>query len=532
MNSKYGSIFTFFCLTISTCFGIDQAQLGSQSFGEFTTGTLPWSELVSFGRDPKFGSNIYYSDYKYTKGLAGAYLVGGPGEKNYQANALNFQANLVRSAARVEPRTPKFIRNSLAGSITKFDGQSEELSKLTGQQAGDPDLKYLESEMITPEIGTYQTTDNQFSFQAANDNVALNEAEMALFQGDRAAAIDYFDKEKEKYKNSTSKQKSSSNFQKKGVLRTKETAETFRDFFRYKQNVSQMNLNRMPTSEGLVANCQMQSSPSDDDTAVYRLAMNKSEAKLYDMKPPVYNFGFCDTYVERENSYLLRNLHVHKTLASISKSSGEMADSLDEVAKFLSNKNNSLADIYAYLNKNEAMKVLVGRLKGHQKCKKTNCQKLRKQLIKDVVEYKGFQTEIDPLRRQSVSLTQRIIATKTLPEELKTSTGLASSSNQKSEFYKKLGKFLKKSAKIKVGKSRQPKEIKPLAAGSSQISPAYIKYDDSKDSASNYTEYRDHLGVLRRVRTGNPVQLLARPKHSNLFDIISSRYKKKFLDVK
>lgn len=534
MNKFFKLIFIFSTLALSPLASAQES--GSEMWQEAGYGRLGWNNLITISRSPKGGSNLLYSNYSYVKDAGVGLTDYGGGDRYFQANAVNFMANYNQAAARTDPRSPGFVANSLPNVLSTYgEGGSEEaMTTLQGAQKGDPKFRYIEAGLIAPSSGYYQTTDNQQAFSAAYDNIKLGEAEQALFEGDRISATSFLQDKSSSFASEADKQGAATEYQKQGILRNKDTAETFRDFFNYKGAVTGVNLNRMPTMEGLVGNCQVNATPNDDPLAAYNAIMPADEIALYNFKPPQYNFDFCETYVQTDQSFLLRNLPVHGQLSSIQNDSLEMAQGLDDVAKTLSRTDLSALELASYLNTNETWQKLGDRAKEWEECKKVDCLGAIKSKLDKIVNYPGSERDLDRSMREIRATTNAIIAGKELPDTLKTQTSGVGSGSLALSSSSPLVKALASGREAESDRGK--KNLKDLKAklvdeGTSQISSAsgwnsngaHLKQGLSKSAL--YTRGED--GVLRG-RSGKPVLGFEAAAEANLFKIISSRYQKVF----
>ncbi len=535
MKIKHGVLLTSLALTLNHSALANGT--GSEMWQESGYGRLKWDTLITISRSPKGGSNLYYSNYDYVKGAGVGLTDYGGGDRYFQANAMNFMANYNQAGARTDPRSPGFVSSSLPGMLSKYSGESsaEALTTLQGAQKGDPKFRYIEAGLVAPESGFYQTADNQQAFSAAYDNVKLGEAEQALFEGDRIAATGFLQDKAATFGSEGDKQSAAADYQKQGILRNKETAETFRDFFNYKGAVTGVNLNRMPTLDGLVGNCQVNATPGDDPLAVYNAIMPADEIQLYNFEPPSYNFDFCETYVHTDQSFLLRNLPVHSQLNAIQNDSLEMAQGLNEVAQTLSRTDLSSLELANYLNSNETWKKLGDRAKEWEECKKVDCLAKIKSDLERIVNYPGSDKELDRAMREIRQTTNAIISSKTLPPELRSTTSGTGAANLSLAGNSALSKALA-AAKPAAVDSQGKKALKgpkaKLVDGvSSQISSAagwnsngaYLEQGAAR--SGSYVRGAD--GVLRG-KSGKPVLGFEAGPNSDLFKIISSRYQKVF----
>ena len=69
-------------------------------------------------------------------------------------------------------------------------------------------------------------------------------------------------------------------YQKDALMRSKQTADTFSDFFAFKGSVSQSNLAKMPTTGSLVGGCQQNTPRGEDLFAAYNYVMPRDEIEL------------------------------------------------------------------------------------------------------------------------------------------------------------------------------------------------------------------------------------------------------------
>ncbi len=526
----------FYSLFFALIFSAQANESGSQMWQEAGHGRLSWDTLITIGRSPKGGNNLYYSNYDYVKSAGVGLTDYGGGDRYFQANAMNFMANYNQAAARTDPRSPGFVANSLPQTLSRYGtaGGAEALSTLQGAQKGDPKFRYIEAGLISPNVGHYQTADNQQAFSAAYDNVKLGEAEQALFEGDRIAATNFLNDKATSFSGEGDKQSAATEYQKQGILRNKETAETFRDFFNYKGAVTGVNLNRMPTVEGLVGNCQVNATSNDDPLAVYNAIMPAQEIALYNFEPPKYNFDFCETYVHTDQSFLLQNLPVHGQLQSIQQDSLEMAQGLSEVAETLSRTDMSALELANYLNSNETWKKLGERASEWEECKKVDCLGQIKSELERIVKYPGSEKETDRALREIRQTTNAIIAGKALPAHLKSQGAASGGANLSLSGHSALSKALASAAQSSQSKARgslKAPKAQLVAQGSSQISSAdgwnsdgaYLKQGSNR--SGGYTRGSD--GVLRG-KSGKPVLGFEAAAEANLFQIISSRYQKVF----
>lgn len=507
-------------------------EMGSQRYMQFSSGAQPFGVLIGMARNPQINNNFFFSNTDFVSAIPRTEFPNGVGERYLAASAMNIGSNFTMAAAKTDPRHPGFIMNSMDQMLSdpNFEmeiGQGITASRLSVEQAGENAARYLAPEVITPEVGYYQTADNQQSFESAYDNVMLGRAEEALFEGDQMAATAFFDSKVQEYQNSSDKQTSAGSFQKEGMLRSVKTAETFRDFFQMKAEMTNQNLSQMPTTESLVQNCHSNSPSGENLHGVYQRAMPQEDISFYGMTPPVYNFDFCDSYVHSEGNFLIQNRPVRTQLKSIVDDSTEMANGLDQIIQELQGRDIRVEDIAEILNNNEAWKKLAGRAKGYKECKEKNCFEAAEKTFGKMVDYPGASRHRPQYRKEFHALLKSIRENKSMPGA---SSGLLASLREN------LAKAKEKDGQTLGGK---------LANGLSSVSEDELK--NSKDSIRSpasqgsravYTGkkfprgggyYRGEDGVLRGP-SGRPVQGYAGQPDTSIWEIISRRYMIKMKD--
>gem|GEM_PF-3572689 len=511
-------------------------ELGSERFQDFTTGAHDYGILVGMGHDPSISSNQFFTDQSFVSGIAAHPFPEGAGQKYYVSNMMNFQANYVMAAAKTEPRSPAFIMNSMDNLLTNPQAEIElsegiSASTLSVAQAGENAARYIVPEIITPEVGYYQTADNEQSFESAYENVLLGQAEEALFRGDESQAIEYFDGKLRDYRESSDKQAEAGGYQKDALMRSKRTAETFRDFFEMKAQISEQNLNLMPTRGSLLNNCQSNTPQGENQMAVYNSSMPRDEIEFYNFSPPSYSFNFCEQYVHNEESFLIRNLPVHGQLQNLVTDSTQMAEGLGEISDKLSDQSLSIEEIASTLANNEAWKKLSGRAKAYKECAKVDCLKPALKTFKSVVDYPGARKHHSPLRREVRGIIDGIIQSRSMPNNLSekgSSSGLAKLlKEQEKELKKDSGESQKDSALTNglISSSEMNRESQSRAPASSKGDNGVNYRGKRFPRGGGY--FRGEDEVLRGP-SGLPVQGYENSSNTDLFKIISRRYMIKF----
>lgn len=511
-------------------------KIGSERFQDFTTGAHDYGVLVGMGHDPNISSNHFFTDQGFVSGIAAHPFPEGAGQKYFVSNMMNFEANYVMAAAKTEPRSPAFIMNSMDNLLTNPQAEIElseglTASKLSVAQAGENAARYIVPEIITPEVGYYQTADNQQSFESAYENVLLGQAEEALFKGDESQAIEYFDGKLKAFKDSSDKQAEAGGYQKDALMRSKKTAETFRDFFEMKAQISEQNLNLMPTKGSLLNNCQSNTPQGENQLAVYNSSMPRDEIEFYNFQPPSYAFDFCEQYVHNEESFLIRNLPVHGQLQNLVDDSTQMAEGLGEISDKLSDQSLSIEDIASTLANNEAWKKLSGRAKAYKECGKVDCLDAALNTFKSVVDYPGARKHHDPLRREIRATLDGIIKARSMPNSL--------SQNQNNSGLAKLLREKSKELKKEIGGTKKESALKGGLVSSAELMRKSLRRGPASTKEYRNVNYKGKRfprggGYFRgedevlRGPSGLPVQGYENSPNSDLFRIISRRYMIKF----
>ena len=516
-------------LFILTQFNIAALEQGSERFSTFMEGTAPYSTLVDMGKNNSVTSNLPFTDNDYVSAIAEYPFPNGTGQKYEVANMMNFQGNYNWAAAKTDPRSSAFIMNSM--DRLSSDPQAEiELteglaaSKLNAAQAGELANKYIASEIITPSVGYYQTADNQESFESAYDNVLLGQAEEALFKGDEASSLEYFSQKQAEFTKNSDKQNSAGSFQKDGLLRSKKTAETFRDFFQLKSMVSQQNLAAIPTQASLLGNCQSNSPSGANMNAIYNTSMPRDEISFYNLPAPQYNFDFCEQYIHNEASFLIQNEPVRTQLETIIDDSEEMADGLNEISEKLGDQSLEVEQIVSVLTNSPAWNTLSERAKAYKECEKNECLKVAEKALSTMVKFPGHERHQSQSRREIQSVINSIKSSGTMPGESKTILKKYVSENSTSTKTKSKSPQRKKKRRKLKGLTAGPEDN--TSSGESGIASQSLSGLSDSYKKRRYTDsiyYRDEDGVLRGP-SGKPIQGHHGNKDKDLFEIISRRY--------
>ena len=519
--------------------GANALEFGSDRFVEFTRGASDYPTLVRMGHDPNINSNMYFTNKDYVKAMRGFPFSGGSGHKHMAASMMNFQGNYVMAGAKTDPRSPNFISHSLGGMLENPESEIElvegiKASKLGAAQSGDNAKRYIASEIIEPNPGFYQSADNQQAFESAYDNVLLGMAEEALFEGDQIQATEYFNDQLSKYKNETNKQMTASSYQKDAILRQKETAEKFRDFFQMKAMVSKQNLSLMPTKESLVQNCQGNTPMNEDSHAIYNRGMPSSESSFYGLSQPSYNFDFCEQYVSNEESYLLQNLPVHQELKDLINDSEEMVSGLDEISQELSRRDLSLEDIASVFSNNQAWQTLSKRSMAYKECNKINCLASAEKSLGKMVNYPGAEEHRNSETSSLREVIKSVIRTKRLPFSSKGSKGFNGAGARTLLGQNQLQKRNKENTSLK--KKLRNNVMRGIA--NINLTDSFKKSKFSKNPSSLSERrfsrgrgyYRGKDEVLRGP-SGKPVQGFESKPDKSIWKIISRRYKIKMMSL-
>lgn len=512
-------------------------QLGSERFEAFTQGTADYGLLVGMGHNPEINSNMFFTDQDFVSGIASHPFPNGSGEKYFVANMMNFQGNYVMAGAKSDPRSSAFIMNSMDRLLTDPQAEIElaeglTASRLSVAQAGENAARYIEPEIITPEVGFYQTADNQQSFESAYENVLLGQAEEALFRSDESDSITYFQEQVANYKNSDDKQNEARSYQRDGLMRSKQTAETFRDFFQLKASISDQNLQLMPTQESILNTCKSNTPSGEDLQQIYNSSMPQDEIAFYNFPPPEYSFNFCEQYLHNESSFLIRNRPVRTQLKTLVEDSTKMAKGLDEISRELSNRELSLEDIASVLSNNEAWKTLAERAKAYKECEKTKCLDAAEKALGSMVNFPGAENHYGADKRELRKLISMIKQTgKISGQESALLNKFKENSNSQATL--KDGKKIvtsksgtSKDSALESGEKGTREEGNERDLASLKIGPESIYKGKRFPRGGGY--FRGEDGVLRGP-SGKPVQGYAAPHSNDLFEIISRRYHLKML---
>ena len=509
--------------------------------------TFPFKDRKQMALDPNFNSNFYHANQEMLAALAkpDTDYVYGMGDKEYIVTSTNFVSNVAMAGAKTDPRGLEFVDKSLVSSLKNLHGESEGMAELGKMQLGDSTERYMQGEVIEPNIGMFQTADNEQAFQSAYDNLMLGKAEQALYEGDRISATSHFEDQSQNFKTDTDKQMNASAYQRDGILRNKETAETFRDFFSYKSDVTSSNLALMPTPASLLQNCRQNTRPGEDLLGVYNMTISQSERDFYHLTPPDYsNVDFCESYIHFDESILIKNIPVQEKLADINQKSLQMASGLDDIVKTLSNQGLSNAELAAYLANNPTWNELKDRQLAFEECKKKNCLSVLEAKIKSVIDYPGADDELAPEHKAARLTLAQMIASKKLVASI--------SGHGSSRDYSKVAAINLNGLRDVTGPSHSLSANKRKGHINDQFNsvsgPGTLDgntigaYDKSTD-ASYYKQlqqqrrngvfFRNESGLLVGP-SGKAVMGNANPAHLDIFQIISSRYQKKFFseDVK
>ncbi len=541
-NVSRNCFLIYLLLCHSNAMALSPDQIGSDGFFTITENTFPWADSVQIARDPSLNTNLFFVDQEMFAALNDpeTNYINGMADKEYISESLNVSANMAWAGAKTDPRNVQYIDKSVVSSIERLASEDPgDLGNLSQKQLGDSTYRFIEGQAISPNIGTLQTADNEAAFQATFDNIMLGEAEQALYEGDRLNAVSHFTDQSANFKNSEDKQASASSYQRDGLLRNKQTAETFRDFFAYKSDVSQANLGTMPTVGSLLGNCKSNTTSGEDLSGVFKKVVSSSELEFYGLKSPSYNIDYCESYVQTEQDSLIKNMPVHEKLAAIIDDSNRMASGLDGVAKKLGQEGLSAAELAQILSSDPAWNELIARQTAYEECKKKDCLAELKAKVESVIDYPGADKELSPERLELRKSLALIIRDKKLPSEL---VGAGSGRD-----FKSVG-----------GSSFSSSDLLNLKNGASQASGANRKLKDEKSKlveggdkkggqGNQLTNndyllkggdgvkakgifYRDEEGVLRGP-SGKPIMFSPRKAHENIFQVISSRYQKKFFDT-
>ncbi len=520
---------SFILLSYGFTHSISALDQGSERFTEFMEGTSPYATLVDIGKNSSVNSNLLFTDTGYVGAIAAFPFPNGTGQKYEVANMMNFQGNYNWAAAKTDPRSSAFIINSMDRLSTNPQAEIELVqgiteSKLNASQAGELANKYIASEIITPNVGYYQTADNQESFESAYDNVMLGQAEEALFKGDEASSLEYFNNKQAEFKNNTDKQNSAGSFQKDGLMRSKNTAETFRDFFQLKSMVSQQNLAAMPTESSLLNNCQNNTPKGANQNAVYNASMPADEISFYNLTPPSYPFDFCEQYMHMERSFLIQNEPVRGQLETLISDSDQMASGLNEISEKLSDQSLEVEQIANVLSTNPAWKTLTERAKAYKECEKKDCLKKAEAVFSSMVRYPGFEKHQSQSRREIQSVLTNIKQTGSMPGEARKIVDKIATQNPSLESKSGVSSGSKsKTRKLKSMKAGPEDNAASEESGIASKSLSGLSDSYKKRSYTDSVYYRDEEGVLRGP-SGKPIQGNHSSKDKDLFEIISHRY--------
>lgn len=530
-------IYSFLIFHMESVFSL---QLGSERFQDFTQGTPDYGILVDMGNNPEISSNMYFTDNDFVSGIAPHAFPNGSGEKYFVANMMNFQGNYVMAGAKSDPRSSAFIMNSMDRLLTDPQAEIElaeglTASKLSAAQAGENAQRYIVPEIITPEVGYYQTADNQQSFESAYENVLLGQAEESLFKGDESDSIAYFQEKVANYKESEDKQNEARGYQRDGLMRSKKTAETFRDFFQMKASISDTNLQAMPTQESILNNCKANTPRGENLQAIYNSSMPQDEIAFYNFPPPQYDFDFCEQYLHNESSFLIRNRPVRTQLNTLVEDSTNMAEGLDEISRELSNRNLSLEDIANLLSNNEAWKTLAERSKAYKECGEKNCLAPAEKTLGGLVNFPGAENHHSPERKEIRKLLSMIKQSGKMPGEDSPFILALKEKKSSTNSLKRNGVNNLNSGDNTFAKARglnDPQDQSDLEDRRERDLASVKIGDDNvyrgKRSPRGGGYFRGEKGVLRGP-SGKPVQGYAAPHNVDLFEIISRRYHIKML---
>lgn len=520
---------------------------GSASFEEFRQGTPDYSVAVDMAKNPSVTKNTSFTDSQYVKDLSQAKMPLGASERYAQAHMMNGSANFHWAAAKADPRSPGFIINSLDTLVA--DPESEirlyndiNQSELAAAQAGDNSRKYIAAQLIKPNTGYYQTADNQQSFESAYDNVLLGRAEESLFTSDQNNAIAYYSDKKANFENSGDKQSEASDYQKDALMRSKQTAETFSDFYSFKGSVSQNNLHKMPTTESLVGGCQQKSPRNEDLLAVYNYVMPQDEIEFYQFTPPQYSFDFCEQYVLNNASYLVQNQATRGKLGEIIEDSAQMVAGLNDISKKLSDQSLSVPQITQILNSNPAWVSLGERSQAWKECAKTDCLDAYEKAVSSLVTYPGYEKYLDESTlqfrndvrqiqetgRMVSSLSDGVKSFKDAASQLHTSLNFGAPTLDQNAAGGAAGKAGKSTASLNHKGAAPPEGAQVGMIQGQQLGQGHVFYKLGNSAAGGIYN-RDEQGVLRGP-SGKPIQGYEAKPEDNLFKIISRRYMSKIIN--
>lgn len=531
-----------------TAMALSPDQIGSDGFFTMTENTLPWSDSVRFARDPHQASNLIFSDQEMIKALADpeSDYVFGMGSKEYITEAVNLSGNMTMAAAKTDPRNINYIDKSLVSSIEALSSEEQgNMAQLDKMQLGDSTRRFIEGQAIEPNIGSLQTADNEQAFQSTYDNILLGRAEQALYEGDRIDATTHFDGKASEFEESSDKQALAADYQRDGILRSKKTAETFRDFFGHKSDVTSQNLSRMPTVPSLLQNCQANTKPSEDLLGAYNVAISDDERSFYDITPPSYgNVNFCESYIQMEQSSLIQNLPVHEKLAAINEDSLQMAAGLDDVAQKLGQQGLSAAELSQVLANSSAWNQLKERQAAWSECAEKDCLSVLEAKVKKVVDYPGADADLSIERRQMRENLAQVIATKRLVSSISGSgagrdyqsmANVRAGPNYSGNTLGLGGGIGTGSESVLEANSKRLQALKARGAIGEEsamaeglaLSNLNVNYQQGASRGGSLVFKRDENGVLLGP-SGKPVMGHENPAHLDIFQIISSRYQKKF----
>lgn len=527
--------YTFILILIFSTKAFSSEQLGSSLFIDITRNTIPWDRSISFARDPSTNSNAYFANFPEADHWRNAASTFGPSERQQRALFVNAMANTTMTAAQTDPRSVEFVSQSLGTAINSgeypltghsaLEGQEGEID-LSALQYGNSENRYIDGISLSPQLGYYQTVDNEQAFQSTYDNIQLGRAEEALFLQDETSAIEYFNQQLRLYEGESDKQVTSTNYQRDGILRSRETAATFRDFYRFKQEVSRLNLQSMPTSESLMSQCRSNASREIDRTGVYNYIMEPVYS-FYSFDAPVTDVDHCSLYVNDQQSFLIKNEPVQKKLSDIIADTERMSSGLDEIVEKLSDQSLSLAEISKYLNNNEVWKELGNRDVAWRECAASNCLDEKEKKIKKVLDYEGGLSGINQNTKELRNRISYIVSNGKLPQDIREAIVKIKGFSDKQNIANLNASHSERKRGAKKSFDQLRKELHANQGDGNQISGRYIANSANNNGSRYLNSRRDGNGTLR-TKSGKVVPGFEAPAHHDLFKIISLRYRKKF----
>lgn len=347
----------------------------------------------------------------------------------------------------------------------------------------------------------------------------------------------YLNSQAQAYTENADKQATATSYQDTGTDRMTQTLDGYQNIYEQRAALLKRDLDLVPTKSSLLSHCTETASRSGfDRTPVYDYLTAPIKPFIGNSKLEFDAATECASFITKNEDSLLTNKQIYSQAEDAIQDSINVVAGIQDIKDTLASQKLKGPELSKYLKEHPVLKELGKRQLELEACSELDCWNNPKTnsraLLKAYGPSEDSQVNYHYEELQNARATKRKIASYNVFEDPKFApyfqksgfshfgTG-AVASTRKYDFSGN-----SKKGKLKDIKSSLVKEGTSKVASNDQYQGALTSYAGGNGLRSG-ERYRDEEGVLRS-KSGKPVAGFASPAHSDIFQLISHRYRQKF----